>query len=193
MPTCAWVEVTVCCLCVFVCLCVLLTCGWVKPGPWWSRHDIPVRSFCPPLCHPLLMLGWPSPHLLSTHTMLLSPFSLSPFIFFFFPLFLSSTLNMPFLSPFSSSLSSYLLLFPLSPWLFSLPPLRMTLGHLSDKLYPYTLSSPTIAKHNEDKHNCIDSEPDRTRMQTQICFAVNVYSGAGGVQCSDLIWLTHTH
>lgn len=89
-PTCTWVEVTVLTLC--SCLHVCVTDLWViETRPRRHHRDIPVRSSCPPLCHPLLMLGWPSPRLLSVHSMFLllfflltSNFSLSFVIFSFY-------------------------------------------------------------------------------------------------------------
>lgn len=127
-------------------------CYW-PVGDWnqvtlWHRCDVSVRSPCPPMCHPVLMFRWPSPLLLSTHI----KFFFSFFYLMFSPLslFSSQTLNIPFLSPyfciFILLCSSYF-----CDLIFFLPPLWMTQVHFSDKLYPPSLSSPSITKHRRNK------------------------------------------
>lgn len=124
-PTCVgWGDcVLTQCFCLRVCVTDLQV---MKPG----YGDTTAGSSLPsPLCHPLLMLGWPSPHPLWQH-LVLSCIHL-PFLYLFCALhphlLFPSSLFFTFLLFFCFPLSSSCL------HLFSPPP---SLPHFSDKLYP---------------------------------------------------------
>ena len=106
-------------------MCVLLTCRWRKTRLWWHCSYIAVRSSCPPPA------GSPTPDVMLTLTSCF--FLLDPSHTFAFSSF-------PFLLDFITV--------ALCP---PAPPPRTTPLHFSDKLYPRSLSSPTVGKQRRNK------------------------------------------
>lgn len=167
LSTCAWVEVT-----------VSLACG--RPN---------VRGFCPPMEHPLLILGWPSPPLL---------FYLKPPCYCFsLPLFnlFSQHLTHIFFSPLFSTSS-----------LFSYPLMR----NVSDKLYPplfhlqpspnkrsnrQTLLGWYGARSNLLAHNCLfrRSQTDLislTHRNTHRLMHISTIHTVTGISLIRICWVT---